>query len=144
MQRSAKTKYWIGSLTITLTFIGVIFVRALDDPFPWGISTSEVAELFTKEAMPKVLDRFHRDMDRYPTTAEGLPSLFRHPQSEDRARWKGPYMEGGRLSLDPWGRTYQYRCPGWMNPKGYDVWSLGPDGVVSADDIGNWPENRLR
>jgi len=57
---------------------------------------------------------------------------------------KAPYMEGGRLPLDPWGRTYQYRCPGWMNPKGYDVWSLGPDGVVSADDIGNWPENRLR
>ncbi len=39
---------------------------------------------------------------------------------------------------DPWERDYQYRQPGVHNPEGFDVWSLGPEGIQSVDDIGNW------
>jgi general secretion pathway protein G len=31
-----------------------------------------------------------------------------------------------------------YLYPGKHNPDAYDLWSLGPDGVESDDDIGNW------
>ena len=50
--------------------------------------------------------------------------------------WKGHYLE--QLPLDPWGNEYQYRYPGIHNQKGYDLWSMGQDGVTSSDDIGNW------
>jgi general secretion pathway protein G len=40
--------------------------------------------------------------------------------------------------MDPWGRKMQYRNPGKHNAQGYDVFSFGPDGVESADDVGNW------
>jgi general secretion pathway protein G len=47
-------------------------------------------------------------------------------------------VPGNRLPVDPWKNPYQYRYPGTKNTDGYDVFSFGPDGVESADDIGNW------
>ena len=61
------------------------------------------------------------------------------PPAGKESRWKGPYLE--EVPLDPWKQPYQYRYPGSKNingARGYDVWSLGPDGTESADDIGNW------
>ncbi|HEY9150542.1 MAG TPA: type II secretion system protein GspG, partial [Gammaproteobacteria bacterium] len=41
-----------------------------------------------------------------------------------------------RLPVDPWGNPYQYLSPGTHSS--IDIYSLGPDGVPSDDDIGNW------
>ncbi|MDR1423614.1 MAG: type II secretion system protein GspG [Azoarcus sp.] len=40
------------------------------------------------------------------------------------------------LPLDPWGRPYQYRNPG--QAYAYELFSLGPDGVESKDDVIAW------
>ena len=40
------------------------------------------------------------------------------------------------LPLDPWGRPYQYRNPG--KEYAYELFSLGPDGVESQDDVIAW------
>ncbi|UCV12747.1 type II secretion system protein GspG [Dechloromonas denitrificans] len=37
---------------------------------------------------------------------------------------------------DPWGRAYQYRNPGTI--RAWELYSLGPDGIESADDIVGW------
>src|SRR5437868_6859455 len=40
-----------------------------------------------------------------------------------------------RLPLDPWKRDYIYRTPGWKSPRGFDLFSAGPDGIPdTADD----------
>ena len=71
----------------------------------------------------------------YPSTEEGLEALTKKP-SDDATNWQGPYVK--RLSDDPWGNPYQYAFPGEQNPDTYDIWSWGPDGQESEDDIGNW------
>lgn len=40
------------------------------------------------------------------------------------------------LPEDPWGRPYQYRQPGQV--RAVELFSLGPDGVESHDDIVAW------
>ena len=73
---------------------------------------------------------------KYPTTAEGLDALVKRPASAP-ANWQ-PAMS--RLQPDPWGRPYQYVSPNPAtpnDPNSYDLFSLGPDGVVSSDDIRN-------
>ena len=40
------------------------------------------------------------------------------------------------IPLDPWGRAYQYRNPGSI--RAWELYSLGPDGIESADDIVGW------
>lgn len=43
-----------------------------------------------------------------------------------------------KLPVDPWGHDYQYNYPAVQSGKVFDLFSLGPDGVVSDDDIVNW------
>ena len=51
------------------------------------------------------------------------------------------YLRSPRDFLDAWGRPMRYRCPGRHNPDGYDLWSVGPDGIDgTADDITNWDD----
>lgn len=79
------------------------------------------------------------NMGQYPRTPEGgLRALFVCPPDDD-GRWQGPYVDGDWRLKDGWGRDFLYLCPGRRNPDGYDLWSIGPDGVDGTqDDIGNW------
>lgn len=47
------------------------------------------------------------------------------------------------LPVDPWGTPYQYLIPGVKSADGgYDLYSLGADGVAGGEglaaEIGNW------
>jgi general secretion pathway protein G len=73
-----------------------------------------------------------------PSTASGLQALRTKPGDlPDPSKWHGPYIDK-EIPLDPWGKAYQYSCPGAHNPEGFDVWTVAPDGQM----IGNWSEER--
>lgn len=80
------------------------------------------------------LKLYELDSGIYPSTEEGLGALFSKPASA--SGWNGPYLE--RKPIDPWGREYKYKCPGEHRTSDYDLYSLGRDGVESADDVKNW------
>lgn len=70
---------------------------------------------------------------RRPSTAQGLQALVTEPSGDPKPRrWKQLMAE---VPIDPWGNPYVYRSPGKKNPKGFDLYSLGPDGVESEDDV---------
>ncbi len=104
-------------------------------PSPLGpVSTIEVARIAITVSIVPALEKFQHDVGRYPTIEEGLLALVHAPAAA--VGWNGPYLE--RLPIDPWGRQYQYSIPGSKGGAVYDVWSVGADGKISADDIGNW------
>ena len=41
-----------------------------------------------------------------------------------------------KTPIDPWGEPYKYLSPGSNGD--IDIYSFGPDGIQSEDDIGNW------
>lgn len=102
-----------------------------------GQGSESVAGIFVNESIRTPLMTYRMHMLRYPTTEEGLQALITPPAS-NADKWRGPYLEGGKIPLDPWGNPYKYRYPSTKKSEGYDVFSLGPDGVESDDDIGNW------
>ncbi len=56
----------------------------------------------------------------------------RIPPSIDDLGWRLPPLFGNDGPVDPWGRAFRYRVlPG---NKGFELSTLGPDGVASADD----------
>lgn len=69
----------------------------------------------------------------FPTTAQGLDALVNKPSGDPQPRRWRMLME--EVPLDPWGTPYQYAYPGKLKPGGYDLYSLGPDRVESADDL---------
>ena len=103
-----------------------------------GGSQIDVAKLFVNQGMKTALFTYKMQMGNFPTTEEGLQALITAPQGK-ADRWRGPYIEGNSIPLDPWKQPYQYRFPGVRNKDGYDLWSIGPDGKDQTDDdIGNW------
>lgn len=102
-----------------------------------GDSSETIARMYVTESIKTPLMSYRVQMGNYPSTQEGLEALVTAPASK-ADRWRGPYIENGKMPLDPWSNPYQYRYPGTKNSSGYDVFSWGPDGKESDDDIGNW------
>lgn len=124
----------IGSIIAAFAFFREVTAKS---GFLW-MSTDEAARLFTQKGRVDVaFAGFRTDVGRYPTNEEGFTSLIHAPAGTEQ-HWHGPYIEGGRVPLDPWGHPYQYHTPATKNTRPYDIWSFGPDGVLSADDIGSW------
>lgn len=83
------------------------------------------------------INRYHQQVGRYPRELREI--VAPDETSEQTADWRGPYLNNPDLLRDPWGQSYEYVTPGGHNPEGYDLWSIGADGVSgTADDIGNW------
>lgn len=95
---------------------------------------SGVAKADIEVNIATALKLYEMDNGAFPATGEGLDALLSAPSSAKN--WKGPYLE--KKPLDPWGRTYQYKSPGTHRTYSYDLYSLGRDGVESADDVKNW------
>ena len=104
------------------------------------------AAILRNGAIPKGLEAYKWNMNKYPETDEGLAILFKKKGEVDDERFVGPYLEGSFEELkDPWGNPYEYRCPGEVNEDSYDLWSRGPNneddgGKEGSDDIKNWVE----
>ena len=114
--------------TLSIGNIGKIF----------GGQQSKVASIFVKQTVKLGFTAYKIDVGSYPNSEEGLAALTKAPAGKE-SRWNGPYIDS--IPADPWGNAYKYRFPGSNNidgSKGYDIWSLGEDGIESADDIGNW------
>ena len=72
---------------------------------------------------------FKLDTNRYPTSmAELIESK--------EPKWRGPYLSKKTIPKDPWDRDYIYKAPGEHGP--FDLYSLGPDGVLGEKSITNW------
>jgi general secretion pathway protein G len=80
------------------------------------------------------------DMKTYPSTEDGLQMLIKGPEDERLARnWSGPYIEGSKLPIDPWGNDFQYEFGTEEGSSDFPrIFSMGPDGQAgNEDDIAN-------
>ncbi|VGO14266.1 Type II secretion system protein G [Pontiella desulfatans] len=135
-KRKAQAGFTLLEILIAIALLAAIaglLVTNLDRILGGG--REQVARLFVEETLETPLTAYRVNMGRYPSTEEGLEALVKKP-SDEAVNWRGPYVK--KLNPDPWGTPYQYAYPGERNASGFDLWSLGPDGIESEDDIGNW------
>lgn len=95
------------------------------------------------QAIATSLEMYRLDNAYYPSTQQGLEALIHRPTGTPAARNWNPQGYLKSLPVDPWGTPYQYLNPGVRAANGgYDLYSLGADGVTGGEghaaDIGNW------
>ncbi|MBX3416075.1 MAG: type II secretion system major pseudopilin GspG [Pirellulaceae bacterium] len=74
---------------------------------------------------------FKLNVGRYPASLNDLVTV---PSGMTPQQWRGPYLQDGRVPLDPWGFPFNYSADE-MNDI-VNITSNGPDGQMgSADDV---------
>jgi general secretion pathway protein G len=69
----------------------------------------------------------------FPTTEQGLEALVTRPIAPPIPAHWSPRLD--RMIVDPWQHPYVYHFPSPTHSTDFDLFSLGPDGIESADDI---------
>jgi general secretion pathway protein G len=120
----AQRGFTLVEMLVVITIIGLIM--GLIGPRVLNyLSESKVkAAKIQIQSFSSALDLFYLDTGRYPSSAEGLSALVR--QTGGLTAWNGPYLKGGAVPADPWGKPYVYRSPGERAT--YDIVSYGADG----------------
>ncbi|WP_024278364.1 type II secretion system major pseudopilin GspG [Xanthobacter sp. 126] len=137
-RRKSEGGYTLVELLVVITIIGLIV--ALVGPRVLGyLGDSKVKTAKIQiQGFSSALDLFYLDAGRYPSSSEGLNALVQRPGNV--STWNGPYLKGGTVPADPWGKAYIYRAPGQHGP--FDIVSLGSDGqeggTGNAADITSW------
>ena len=139
-RRRSERGYTLVEILVVITIIGLIMAlvgpRVLNYLTESKVKTARIQI----QSFASALDLFYLDAGRYPSSAEGLAVLVR-PTTGITA-WNGPYLKGGVVPTDPWGKPYVYRSPGEHGA--YDVVSFGSDGqeggTGTAADITSWPQ----
>jgi len=124
-------------LLVVMVIIGLL-VGYVGPKYFSQVGKSEVKATKAQiNALEKALDQYRLDTGHYPSTEQGLNSLFTKPANENR--WDGPYLKKA-VPEDPWGKPYQYLAPGEHGE--FDLYSFGkdgqPGGVDESADITNW------
>ena len=139
-RRRSERGYTLIEILVVLTIIGLLMAlvgpRVLNYLTESKVKTARIQI----QSFASALDLFYLDAGRYPTSAEGLGVLVR--PTTGITVWNGPYLKGGIVPTDPWGKPYVYRSPGEHGA--YDVVSFGSDGqeggTGTAADITSWPQ----
>ena len=138
-RRETKGAFTLIEIMVVVVILGILAATIL----PQFLSSKQDAMVNAAKAdvanLENAIERFYINMDRLPTTEEGLKVLA-DPPSGDEKKWRGPYIK--EVKPDPWGRAYQYRAPGVHGKNKFDIWSYGADGAEGGEkdaaDIGNW------
>ena len=131
--------FTLVEIMVVVIIIGILAATII----PQFIGTTQDAKISAAKLqvaeLESAVERFYVQMDRYPSTEEGLKVLVDAPAGDEQ-KWRGPYIKV--LRNDPWGNPFQYSYPGTHHSSSYDIWSRGADGQDGGEgpnaDIGNW------
>lgn len=131
ISRNAKhSGFTLLELLVVIVIIGLL--AAFVAPKYFGqISKSKTQVARAQiESFEKGIDQFRVDIGHFPTTEQGLNSLYSQPTNEPL--WRGPYIKKS-IPLDPWNKAYVFKSPG-TNGRDYEILSYGKDGKEGGDD----------
>jgi general secretion pathway protein G len=116
--------FTLVEMLVVITIIGLIMSLVGPRVLNYLGESKIKAARIQLQSFTSALDLFYLDAGRYPSTSEGLTALVK--PAAGLTAWNGPYLKGGGVPNDPWGKPYLYRSPGERSP--YEILSYGADG----------------
>jgi len=123
-RRRDQRGFTLVEMLVVITIIGLIMSLVGPRVLNYLGESKVKAARIQIQSFSSALDLFFLDAGRYPSTSEGLTALVK--PAAGLTAWNGPYLKGGAVPNDPWGKAYIYRSPGERAP--YEIVSYGADG----------------
>lgn len=135
--RKNQKGFTLIEIVIVLTIISILGAGVMMMTKSWIDTSKETRTASDLDKISLALQGYEMKAMRLPTTEQGIKALVEKPTVEPiPERWTN-YIE--EMPVDAWGQPYKYANPAVKSKRGYDVWSVGPDGTDGTeDDIGNW------
>jgi general secretion pathway protein G len=128
-----RAGFTLIEILVVIAVIAVLAALVAPNVFQHVGTAKDAAAKSQIEMLGAALDAYRLDNGRYPSTEQGLDALWQEPTAEPRpGNWRGPYLRKA-VPADPWTNPYVYVSPGEMNPRGYDLVSLGADGAPGGE-----------
>ena len=138
---SLRPAFTLIEILVVIVVIAILATLVAPNVFQHVGAAKSATAKSQIEMLGAALDAYRLDNGSYPTTQQGLASLWEKPSVEPPANWRAPYLRKP-VPLDPWGRPYLYQFPGQQNLQGYDLFSYGADGKPGGAgedaDIVSW------
>ena len=139
--KSSQRGFTLIEIMVVVVIIGVLGAIVVPQFMSRPDQAKVTAARTDIQAIATALEMYRLDTFNYPSTQQGLEALTKQPASTPVAKNWNPQGYLKNMPLDPWGTPYQYLNPG-THSAGYDLFSLGSDGVAGGEgygaDIGNW------
>ena len=120
----ALRAFTLVELLVVITIIALIMSLVGPRVLNYLTESKVKAARIQIQSFSSALDLLFLDTGRYPSSADGLVALVKPTSS--LPGWNGPYLKGGSLPNDPWGKPYVYRSP--AERSAYEIVSYGADG----------------
>jgi general secretion pathway protein G len=124
-RKALQRGFTLVEILVVITIIGLIMSLVGPRVLNYLSDSKVKAAKIQIQSFTSALELFYLDAGRYPSSSEGLTALVK--STGGLSAWNGPYLKGGQLPNDPWGKPYLYRSPGEHSP--YEITSYGSDGV---------------
>ena len=122
--KSRERGFTLVEILVVITIIALIMSLVGPRVLNYLTESKVKAAKIQMQSFSSALDLLYLDTGRYPSSAEGLNTLVK-PTSA-MAGWNGPYLKGGSVPNDPWGKPYVYRSP--TERSKFEIMSYGADG----------------
>ena len=138
--RRGERGFTLVEILVVIAIIGLIMALVGPRVLNYLAESKVKVAKIQIESFASALDLYYLDTGRYPTSSEGLSALVQ--RTGNIASWNGPYLRGGVVPSDPWGKAYVYRAPGQQGP--YDLLSFGADGQEGGTGLAADIKNSAR
>lgn len=126
-RRSNKNRergFTLVEILVVITIIALIMSLVGPRVLNYLTESKVKAAKIQMQSFSSALDLLYLDTGRYPSSAEGLNALVKPTGA--MSGWNGPYLKGGNVPNDPWGKPYVYRSPAERGK--FEIMSYGADG----------------
>lgn len=119
-------------IMVVIVIIGIIGALFVPNIIGRGDQARRTAAETDLRSIGVTLDLYRLDNAHYPSTEQGLEALVSKPGGFPEPRNYNPDGYAKRLPTDPWGNPYVYVHA----DRGFELYSLGADGVDGGDGSG--------